>query len=157
VSVHMPISLSVNGATVRAQVEPRTLLADFLRDDCRLTGTKIACEDGTCGACTVLMAGKTVRSCLLFAVQASNEPIETIEGLSDNGSLGYLQETFRSSHALQCGFCVAGMLLSAHELCSENGAPTEEEIREALSGVLCRCTGYHNIVQAILRSVPPSD
>lgn len=153
----VPISVSVNGATVSAEVEPRTLLADFLRDDCGLTGTKIACEDGTCGACTVLLAGKTVRSCLLFAIQAGDEPIETIEGLSDNGSLGYLQETFRSSHALQCGFCVAGVLLTAHELRSQNLAPTEEEIREALSGVLCRCTGYHNVVQAILRSVPPSD
>jgi aerobic-type carbon monoxide dehydrogenase small subunit (CoxS/CutS family) len=157
VSARMPISVSVNGATVRAEVEPRTLLVDFLRDDCGLTGTKIACEDGTCGACTVLLSGKTMRSCLLFAVQASDEPIETIEGLSDNGSLGYLQDTFRSSHALQCGFCVAGMLLTAHELRSEKGELTEEEAREALSGVLCRCTGYHNIVQAVLRSVPPSE
>jgi aerobic-type carbon monoxide dehydrogenase small subunit (CoxS/CutS family) len=124
-------------------------LADFLRHHLRLTGTHIGCEHGVCGACTVLVNGQSVRSCLLFTPQVNGAEITTVEGLAPQGQLSPLQEAFREHHALQCGFCTPGMLMTAYELLQHNPRPTEAEIRQVLSGNLCRCTGYQNIVQAI--------
>jgi carbon-monoxide dehydrogenase small subunit len=141
--------VTVNGVQHEAEVEPRLLLADFLRHHLRLTGTHIGCEHGVCGACTVLVNGQTVRSCLLFTPQVNGAEITTVEGLAPQGQLSLLQEAFREHHALQCGFCTPGMLMTAYELLQHNPQPTEAEIRQGLSGNLCRCTGYQNIVQAI--------
>lgn len=144
------ISLSVNGATVTADVEPRWTLADFIREHLQLTGTHLGCEHGACGACTVLVDGNAVCACLMLAVQAQDRSVVTIEGLSPtDGRLSALQESFRRHHALQCGFCTPGMVISAHALLQENPRPTRAEIREAISGNLCRCTGYVPIVEAI--------
>ena len=144
------VEITVNGQTYNKQVEPRRLLSDFLRDDLDLRGTHVGCEHGICGACTVLMNGHTVRSCLMFAVQANGEKITTIEGLATNGELHPLQEAFWENHGLQCGFCTPGFLLSACELLERNPDPTEEEVRVGLSGNMCRCTGYQGIVESVL-------
>ena len=144
------VEITVNGQTYNKQVEPRRLLSDFLRDDLDLRGTHVGCEHGICGACTVLMNGNTVRSCLMFAVQANGAEITTIEGLATNGELHPLQEGFWENHGLQCGFCTPGFLLSACELLERNPDPTEEEVRVGLSGNMCRCTGYQHIVESVL-------
>ncbi len=144
------VEITVNGQTYNKQVEPRRLLSDFLRDDLDLRGTHVGCEHGICGACTVLMNGHTVRSCLMFAVQANGAEITTIEGLAKNGELHPLQEGFWENHGLQCGFCTPGFLLSACELLERNPDPTEEEVRVGLSGNMCRCTGYQGIVESVL-------
>jgi carbon-monoxide dehydrogenase small subunit len=143
------ITLTVNGAQHTAEVEPRTLLVHFIRETLNLTGTHIGCDTTTCGACTVLLDGKSVKSCTVLAVQASGKSITTVEGLASNGQLHPLQEGFKENHGLHCGFCTPGMLLRAVELLSNNPNPTEEDIRWGISGNLCRCTGYNNIVRAI--------
>lgn len=144
------VEITVNGQTYNKQVEPRRLLSDFLREDLDLRGTHVGCEHGICGACTVLMNGNTVRSCLMFAVQANGTEITTIEGLAKNGELHPLQEGFWENHGLQCGFCTPGFLMSACELLERNPDPTEDEVREGLSGNMCRCTGYQHIVESVL-------
>jgi aerobic carbon-monoxide dehydrogenase small subunit len=144
------LTLRVNGGEHRLDVEPRRLLADVLRDDLGLTGTHLGCEQGACGACTVLVDGAAVRSCLLFAVQVEGAEVTTVEALARSGALHPLQEAFRDHHALQCGFCTPGMLLAAVDLLARNPAPTAAEVREDLSGNLCRCTGYGRIVDAVL-------
>ncbi|OGQ84041.1 MAG: hypothetical protein A3F90_14730 [Deltaproteobacteria bacterium RIFCSPLOWO2_12_FULL_60_19] len=144
-----PIKLTVNGIEYERTVEARKLLADFLRDDLELTGTHVGCEHGACGACTVIMNGQTAQSCLMLAVQADGAEILTVEGLADGAGLHPIQQAFLDCHALQCGFCTPGVLLSAHALLQENSHPTEEEIRQGISGHICRCTGYVNIVKAI--------
>jgi aerobic-type carbon monoxide dehydrogenase small subunit (CoxS/CutS family) len=143
------IEFSINGAQVGADAEPRMLLADFIRHRLRLTGTHVGCAHGACGACTVMVNGRPARSCLMFAVQAQGAELKTVEGLSSEDELSPLQQEFRNHHALQCGFCTPGMLISAQALLDENPQPTEEEIRKALAGNLCRCTGYNNIVRAV--------
>jgi aerobic carbon-monoxide dehydrogenase small subunit len=148
-SSHITISLKVNGETVSRQVEPRTHLADFLRDTLELTGTHIGCEHGVCGACTVRMDGDIVRGCLVLAVQADGADIWTVEGLSDSGELAGLQSAFRERNALQCGYCTPGMLLTAQELLNRDANPSRETIREHISGNYCRCTGYQAIVDAV--------
>ena len=145
----IPITLTVNGRTYQGEAEPRTTLADFLRDELRLTGTHLGCEHGACGACTVLMDGRSVRSCLLFAVQAQGHELTTVEGLASGAQLHPIQQAFHEHHALQCGFCTPGFLMSVCELLEANPDPGEEEIRRWLSGNLCRCTGYQNIVEAV--------
>ena len=144
------VGITVNGLTYHRQVEPRKLLSDFLREDLDLRGTHVGCEHGICGACTVLMNGHTVRSCLMFAVQANSAEITTIEGLAKNGELHPLQQGFWENHGLQCGFCTPGFLMSACELLERNPDPTEEEVRVGLSGNMCRCTGYQGIVESVL-------
>lgn len=143
------ITLTVNGEAVRESVEPRTNLADLLRDRLRLTGTHLGCEMGSCGACLVMLDGAPVHACLVLAVQTSGQTIETIEGLNESGEIADLQENFHDRNALQCGFCTSGMMMSAQALLSENLTPTRSEIRDALSGNYCRCTGYEAIVDAI--------
>jgi carbon-monoxide dehydrogenase small subunit len=145
------ISVSVNGAPQTRAVEPRLLLSDFIRHDLALTGTHVGCEHGVCGACTVLLDGAAVRSCLVFAVQADGAEVTTVEGLaqSADGAMHPLQEAFRDAHGLQCGFCTPGILMSMVPFLAEHPSPDEGQIREALSGNLCRCTGYENIVQAV--------
>ena len=144
------IRVRVNGVTYERQVPVRMLLADFLRHQLGLTGTHVGCEHGVCGACTVLLEGEPVRSCLLFAVQADGAEITTVEGLAPSeGSLHPIQEAFREAHGLQCGFCTPGFLMTGEAFLRENPDPTDEEIREAISGNLCRCTGYQNIVRAV--------
>jgi aerobic-type carbon monoxide dehydrogenase small subunit (CoxS/CutS family) len=152
VTERFPLSLVLNGERVEAVVEPRQLLVDFLREDRGLTATKIGCEDGTCGTCTVLLDGRAIRSCLIFAVQAGECLVETLEGLDRNGKLSTLQDAFRAHHALQCGYCAAGILVTSYEFLREEMKVSEASTREALSGLICRCTGYHNIVQAVLAS-----
>ncbi|WP_454740018.1 (2Fe-2S)-binding protein [Cupriavidus necator] len=143
------IEFSINGARMGADAEPRMLLADFIRHRLHLTGTHVGCAHGACGACTVMVNGRPARSCLMFAVQAQGAELKTVEGLSSEEELSPLQQEFRNHHALQCGFCTPGMLISAQALLDENPQPTEEEIRKALAGNLCRCTGYNNIVRAV--------
>jgi carbon-monoxide dehydrogenase small subunit len=143
------IRLSVNGETHRLVVEPRRLLADVLRDDLGLTGTNLGCEHGACGSCTVLVDGQSVRSCLMFAVQANGHEVMTVEGLSRNGAMHPLQQAFWEKQGLQCGFCTPGFLMTAYELLQHNANPNEEEIRDALSGNICRCTGYQHIIEAV--------
>jgi carbon-monoxide dehydrogenase small subunit len=149
VTAQVPISLEVNGEQVDALVQPRTHLADFLREHLQLTGTHIGCEHGVCGACTLRVNGDIVRSCLMLAVQANNASVETIEGLSDSGEISDLQAAFRDRNALQCGFCTPGMLIAAQDLLRQNSTPDREQIREHLSGNYCRCTGYQAIVDAV--------
>ena len=145
-----PITLTVNGETVEALVEPRTLLVHFLREQLSLTGTHIGCDTTHCGACTVDLDGRSVKSCTLFAVQADGAEIRTIEGMAGaDGTLHPLQEGFREMHGLQCGFCTPGMIMRAYRLLQENPRPTEVEIRTGMAGNICRCTGYQNIVRAI--------
>ena len=144
------ITLTVNGRSYKRAVEPRMLLSDFLRHELGLTGTHVGCEHGVCGACTVLHDGLPARSCLMFAVQATGHAIETVEGLAPaRGQLHPLQEAFRESHALQCGYCTPGILMTMKSFLEQNPDPTEAQIREALSGNLCRCTGYQHIVDAV--------
>ena len=144
------VSMSVNGKPVAATVEPRMSLADFLREELRLTGTHLGCEHGVCGACTVIVDGASARSCLMFAVQAEGASITTVEGLAPEGELNDLQRAFQAHHALQCGFCTSGFLTTAHAFLQENPRPTADEVRVAISGNVCRCTGYVGIVEAIL-------
>jgi carbon-monoxide dehydrogenase small subunit len=144
------ITVEINGTVKRSTIAPRLTLADFLRVDCGLTGTHVGCEHGVCGACTVMMDGEAVRACLVFAVQADGTRITTIEGIaSPDGTLAPIQEAFREHHGLQCGFCTPGFILTATALLQENPAPTDEEIRDGISGSICRCTGYQGIVAAI--------
>ncbi len=143
------ITLTVNGKPYERAVEPRMLLSDFLRQDLGLTGTHVGCEHGVCGACTVLLDGEPVRSCLMFAVQANGHQVTTVEGLGTPEHLHPLQEAFREAHAVQCGFCTPGFLMSLVPFLEENPNPDEDEIREAMSGNLCRCTGYQHIVDAV--------
>ncbi len=143
------IRLAVNGVTHHLVVEPRRLLADVLREDLGLTGTNIGCEHGVCGSCTVLVDGQSVRSCLMFAVQATGHEVMTVEGLSRAGEMHPLQKAFWEQQGLQCGFCTPGFLMTAYELLQHNPNPSEEEVRSALSGNICRCTGYQHIVNAV--------
>ena len=143
------ISVTVNGTRYERDVEPRLLLSDFLRHHLGLTGTHVGCEHGVCGACTVLLDGEAVRSCLTFVVQANGREVTTVEGLGTPEDLHPLQEAFRESHAVQCGFCTPGFLLTLVPFLKENPDPTEQEIREAIAGNLCRCTGYQHIVDAV--------
>jgi aerobic-type carbon monoxide dehydrogenase small subunit (CoxS/CutS family) len=144
-----PVSVEVNGETFERDVEARRLLVHFIRDDLDLTGTHVGCDTGNCGACTVILDGRAVKSCMLLAVQADGARIETVEGLAADGELHALQQAFSDHHALQCGFCTPGMLMSAKHLLDNNPEPTEHEIRRAIQGNICRCTGYVNIVEAI--------
>ena len=144
------ISVEVNGKMYEKDVDPRLLLVHFLREELRLTGTNIGCETSLCGACTVLMDGKSVKSCTQLSVQADGSSITTIEGLSSDGKLHPLQQAFWDNHGLQCGYCTPGMIMAACGLLKENAELSEEEIRHGLKGNLCRCTGYHNIVKAVL-------
>lgn len=145
------VSITVNGAVHHHSVDPRLSLGDFLRQELGLTGTHLGCEHGVCGACTVLLNGVSIRSCLLYAVQADGQAIMTVEGLSaEQGPLHPIQQAFRDHHALQCGFCTPGMLMTVSELLSETPNPSEDEVRDAISGNLCRCTGYQSIVEATL-------
>lgn len=145
----IPIRLNVNGTVHRLFVEPRRLLSDALREDLGLTGTNIGCEHGSCGACTVLVDGQSVRSCLMFAVQAQGATVTTVEGLAQNGALHPIQQAFWEQQGLQCGFCTPGFLMTAVELLEHTPDPSEEQIRSALSGNICRCTGYQHIVDAV--------
>jgi carbon-monoxide dehydrogenase small subunit len=142
--------MSVNGAAREADVEPRTLLVYFLRETLGLTGTNVGCDTSTCGACTVLMDGESVKSCNVLAAQADGRAVTTIEGMADGDGLHPLQDAFHRNHGLQCGYCTPGMVMAAASFLKENPAPTEEEVREALEGNLCRCTGYQNIVKSIV-------
>jgi carbon-monoxide dehydrogenase small subunit len=144
-----PISLTINGERRQAAVSPRLLLSDFIRSDLGLTGTHVGCEHGVCGCCTVLLDGLPVRSCLMFAVQTNGHTITTVENLGGAGELHPLQEAFRREHALQCGFCTSGILMTLVAFLQENPSPSRVETREALSGNLCRCTGYVNILNAV--------
>jgi carbon-monoxide dehydrogenase small subunit len=143
------INVKVNGQQHKRQVESRMLLVDFIRDELGLTGTHVGCDTGHCGACTVMLNGVTVKSCMLLAAQANNCSIQTIEGLAANGKLQPIQEAFLEEHALQCGYCTPGMILSSLFLLKRNPNPSEEEIKRAIDGNLCRCTGYLNIVKAV--------
>ena len=143
------ISLTINGKPYADEVEPRLLLIHYLREVAGLTGPHIGCETSTCGACTVMLDGKAIKSCTLFAVQADGREVLTIEGLATNGQLDPLQEAFWNEHGLQCGFCTPGMILTAKQLLADNPSPTEEEIRKGLEGNVCRCTGYQHIVNAV--------
>jgi carbon-monoxide dehydrogenase small subunit len=147
-----PVSVVANGVPYRASVEPRKTLADYLREDCGLTGTHLGCEHGVCGACTVLVDGVAVRSCLMFAVQADGVEVTTVEGLAADGELGPVQRAFAEEHGLQCGFCTPGFVVTVHAFLAEHPDPTRDEILEALSGNLCRCTGYQGIVRAVERA-----
>ena len=149
--VTVEISVTVNGETRTGDVEPRTLLVYWLRDDLRLTGTNVGCDTSSCGACTVHVNGESVKSCTMLAVQADGEDILTIEGLApSDDELHPMQEAFRQNHGLQCGYCTPGMVMAAVSLLEENSSPTEREVRLGLEGNLCRCTGYHNIVKSVL-------
>jgi aerobic-type carbon monoxide dehydrogenase small subunit (CoxS/CutS family) len=150
----VPIQLTVNGQRREGQCEARKLLVDFLREDLGLTGTHVGCEHGVCGACTVLVNGLAARSCLMLAVQARGTEIVTVEGLAKDSVLHPLQQAFHEHHGLQCGFCTPGMLLAALDFLNTNPDPTEREIREGLSAVLCRCTGYQGIVRAVAAAAP---
>jgi carbon-monoxide dehydrogenase small subunit len=145
----IPVELTVNGEARRATVEPRRTLADFLREDLQLTGTHLGCEHGVCGACTVILDGRAVRSCLVFAVQTRGAEVTTVEGLAPDGELTSVQAAFQAEHGLQCGFCTPGFVVSATALLERNPDPSDEEIREGLSGNLCRCTGYQGILRAV--------
>jgi len=146
----MKVSLTVNGIAHERDVEPRTLLAYFLREDCGLTGTHVGCDTSSCGCCVVVIDGdRAVKSCSMFAVQASGRDVRTVEGLANGGALHPLQQAFWDQHGLQCGYCTPGMLLTAYALLKHNPNPTDVEIREGLSGNMCRCTGYQNIVKSV--------
>jgi aerobic carbon-monoxide dehydrogenase small subunit len=143
------VALTVNGRRHEADVEPRQLLVYFLRETLGLTGTSVGCDTSSCGACTVLLDGESVKSCTVFSVQADGSEVTTIEGLASDGELHPVQQAFHEQHALQCGFCTPGFVMATVSLLQENPSPTEEEIRRGLEGNLCRCTGYHNIVRAV--------
>jgi aerobic carbon-monoxide dehydrogenase small subunit len=144
-----PVAITVNGDRREAEVEPRTLLVDFIRDHLGLTGTKVGCDTSQCGSCTVHLDGRAVKSCTVLAVQADGRSVTTIEGLAPSGELHPVQSAFWENHGLQCGFCTPGMIMTAADLVAAGGEPSEEEIRHAIEGNLCRCTGYENIVRAI--------
>ena len=148
----VPVEIEVNGVAVTAQVEPRMLLCDFLRHRAGLKGTHVGCEQGVCGACTIVLDGRTARSCLTFAVQANGRSVRTVEGLAGDGPLTPLQTAFHHCHALQCGFCTPGFLMVLTEFLKDNPSPSEDEIIAALSGNLCRCTGYVNMIEAVKRA-----
>jgi aerobic carbon-monoxide dehydrogenase small subunit len=148
----VPVTVRVNGMEVEALVEPRLTLADFLRETIGLTGTKLGCEHGVCGACTVLLNGETVRSCLMFAIQAAGANLTTVEAFEHEGELHPLQQAFADQHGLQCGFCTPGVLISTYAFLKENPNPSDEEIRVALSGNICRCTGYQGIVNSVRKA-----
>jgi carbon-monoxide dehydrogenase small subunit len=148
----MRVSMTVNGVGQEHDVEPRLLLVHYLRDVVGLTGTNVGCDTSSCGACTVLISGESVKSCTMLAVQADGADITTIEGLAEGDKMHPMQEAFREKHALQCGYCTPGMVMAAVSLLAEHPNPTEAEVREGLEGNLCRCTGYHNIVQAVLHA-----
>ena len=145
----MEVSMTVNGTTLTNDVEPRTLLVHYLRENLRLTGTHVGCDTSSCGACTIVVNGEAVKSCTLLAVQCEGAEIKTIEGMATNGQLHPIQESFREKHGLQCGFCTPGMIMSSWQLLERTPNPSEDEIRHALEGNFCRCTGYHNIVNAV--------
>lgn len=145
----MNVTININGTDYSADVEPRLLLVHFIRENANLTGTHVGCDTTSCGACTVLVDGKAVKSCTMFAVQANGKQITTVEGLTQNGKLHPIQEGFHEKHGLQCGFCTPGMMMTSVAFLKKNPNPTEEEIRWAISGNLCRCTGYVNIVEAV--------
>ena len=146
----MEVAITVNGQAERHDVEPRTLLVHYLREQCRRTGTKVGCDTSSCGACTVLLDGESVKSCTMLAVQADGATVTTIEGLAPGDGLHPVQQAFQDHHALQCGFCTAGMVMAVVSLLEEIPQPTERDVRLGLEGNLCRCTGYHNIVAAVL-------
>ncbi len=146
----MKVSITVNGTRQEKDVEPRTLLAHFLRDQLQLTGTNIGCDTSSCGACTVHLDGEAIKSCTVLAVQADGGAVTTIEGLSKDGVMHPMQQAFMENHGLQCGYCTPGMVMASIGLLNENPNPTEEEVRLGLEGNLCRCTGYHNIVKSVL-------
>ena len=146
----LEISLTVNGERVTQSVEPQTLLVEFIRETLKLTGTHVGCDTSQCGACTVHLDGKAIKSCTMLAVQADGAAITTIEGLAPEGQLNPMQQAFRDNHGLQCGFCTPGMVMRAMALVAENPNPTEDEVRHGLEGNICRCTGYQNIVAAVL-------
>ena len=146
----VPIKVTVNGKTFESEVEPRTLLVHYLREELNLTGTKIGCDTSQCGACVVRMDGATVKSCTCLAVQADGAEVTTIEGLAQDGNLHSVQEAFWDNHGLQCGYCTAGMIMTVTELLQRNPKPSAEQVRAGLEGNICRCTGYHNIVKATL-------
>jgi carbon-monoxide dehydrogenase small subunit len=150
------VTVEINGRETTAEVQARKLLCDFIREDAGWTGTHIGCEHGVCGACTVLVDGRGVRSCLMFAVQAEGRKVQTVEALGSPENLSPLQEAFRDNHGLQCGFCTPGFLMTLTEFLKDNPEPTREEVREAISGNLCRCTGYVGIVDAVLDYVESS-
>ena len=143
------ISVNVNGTNYEREVEPRMLLVHFLREELNLTGTHVGCDTSNCGACTIHLDGKALKSCNMLAVQANGRSVTTIEGMATNGELHPLQEGFHQEHGLQCGFCTPGMIMTAADLLANNSDPSEQEIREALEGNFCRCTGYHNIVKSV--------
>ena len=143
------VTLTINGVAREGRCPPRKLLVDFIREDLALTGTHVGCEHGVCGACTILVNGEAMRSCLMLAVQADGAELITVEGLAKDGKLHPLQQAFHEHHGLQCGFCTPGMLMTARALLDENPDPTDHEIRTAISGAICRCTGYHGIIKAI--------
>jgi aerobic carbon-monoxide dehydrogenase small subunit len=144
------VSVTVNGVVRQADVEPRTLLVYFLREALGLTGTNVGCDTSSCGSCTVLLDGESVKSCTLLAVQADGREVTTIEGMATDGQMHPIQDAFHRNHGLQCGFCTPGMIMAAASYLKENPDPTDEQVRESLEGNLCRCTGYHNIVKSIL-------
>lgn len=148
----IPVTLTINGSSHSALVEPRRLLSDVLREDCGLTGTHVGCEHGVCGACTILFDGVPARACLIYAVQAEGHEITTIEAFSAGGELSAVQQALHEEHGLQCGFCTPGIVVTMEAWLAEHPEPNETEIREALSGNLCRCTGYHNIVAAVRKA-----
>jgi carbon-monoxide dehydrogenase small subunit len=148
-AMNMPLKIRVNGTLRESEVEPRVLLVEFLRESCGLTGTHVGCETGVCGACTVLVDGKAVKSCTMFAAQADGSEVATVEGLAHNGEMHPVQEGFWECHGLQCGYCTPGMIMTAVQLLERNSSPSRDEIRHALDGNLCRCTGYSHIVDAV--------
>lgn len=147
--MNQQVTLTVNGQEHTAQVAPRTLLSQLIRDTLNLTGTHVGCDTSSCGACTVLVNGKATKSCTIFAVQAQDANVTTVEGLANNGEYHPIQQAFREKHGLQCGFCTPGMMITAVQILQRNPDPSENEIRSGLRGNLCRCTGYHNIVKAV--------
>jgi carbon-monoxide dehydrogenase small subunit len=147
---NVKIQLTVNGTPHEAEVEPRTLLVHFLRDELRLTATNVGCDTSSCGACTVHLNGEAIKSCTMLAVQADESSVTTVEGLAVNGEMHPMQRAFMENHGLQCGYCTPGMVMAAISLLRENPHPTEDDVRLGLEGNLCRCTGYHNIVQSVL-------
>ena len=147
--MNISVKIRVNGILHEADVEPRLLLANFLRETCGLTGTHVGCETSVCGACTVLVDGQAVKSCTIFAVQADGAEVTTVEGLTTNGEMHPVQEGFWECHGLQCGYCTPGMMMTAVQLLERNGSPSRDEIRHALDGNLCRCTGYSHIIDAV--------
>ncbi|HJL82493.1 MAG TPA: (2Fe-2S)-binding protein [Acidimicrobiales bacterium] len=148
----MQVTVNINGEPVSHDVEPRTLLVHYIRDHAGMTGTNIGCDSSSCGACTVHLDGEAVKSCTILAVQVDGQELTTIEGLADGDTLHPMQQAFHENHALQCGYCTPGMVMAAVSLLDECPDPTEEQVREGLEGNLCRCTGYHNIVQAVLEA-----